>query len=902
MKHHRQFLRHNFLPLLVTFFCGGCQPLSCIGSTSGRPQAPPPVLSYPTSQMRLWATVAAQPNIPVASHFYPEWFSIDPALPAGMTFDTRTGTIAGTPSTPQPQVSYHVRAHTSPTTGYSAEVPIEVLDAIAPSALSYTPDTATVQIGDALTPLVATVNGVVEQYSIDPVLALGLVLDPSTGRISGVASGGVGTFQYTVTATNPLGSTQASVAIEVVPGFAVRGYLVPSASDATVDVFDERGTTIAPIDSLPTLVPPRAVAASSDGRWVYIAGDDQRLYRSDRDPLSGRLETRVDLGYVGAVRRLRVSSDRRYLVAAGNNFVRRWDLEPDGDICCAVEVPGPFEPSVLEFADGSLVLVGSAMPGELRAYDIAPNLALRGAPLSLGATTVVAALDNFEPGVSFFAATSGYKESSSSFSGSLRRLTISTPAQVAGGAAALVQTQAFTVGQQLTDVRYRAPDELLVVDRSAARLQHWRLNAQGAIVAGSSSTFPVGQGPTQVQLGLSSDDVWVLDEDRAELIQVGVSVGQPPVMTVRARVRTRAQPLSIVPVRGVDGVVSTQQVFVTSAGDSTLRALRVGATSIASLEPAAQGPVATGANPRDVVAHPRLPVVYTANRGAATIGVYSLQESDMSLSLLEDQALSPGAQPSALAITPGGRHMYAVDQTGRVAAFTVSDSDGSLELSAGQNFVTSLVDARLRADRLGRFVFLVQPDAGLVTTLTINLPTGFPLTSSIETSLPRPVDLWTSPDGRFAYVLDGQLARVVVFSIDVVSGALVSTGSARNFGGSPTQLLARSPAELADSLGLTDLFVHQPLGGQSSAVRRNALTGALATVGPDVFEAPLGSASVARLGRGSADHSLHIVESGPNAQLVSGVNTGAFPAPWSTVASVPLGAGPRALATRTVRE
>lgn len=901
MKHHRRFLRRNLAPLLLAFSSAGCIP-DCEGRGSTSQAPPQSSLSYPTPQMRLWATVAAQPNTPVASGFTPVTFFLNAALPAGLTFDAQTGTIAGTPTAPQIQTLYNVGALSNQNFNHFAHVQIEVFDAIAPSALSYTPSATTVQAGEPLTPLVPTVSGVVEQFSIAPALPPGLVLDPSTGRISGAASSGVGLVQYTVTAANPIGSTQATVAIEVVPGLATRGFLVPSAFDATLDVFDERGTTIAPIDSLPMVVQPRAVAASSDGRWVYAVGDDQHLYRSARDPLSGRLVSRVDLGAVGAVRRLRVSADRRYLVAAGNNFVRRWDLAPDGNLCCAVEAPGPSEPSVLEFSGGALVLVGASAPGELRAYDLEPNLALRGAPLNLGPTTVVAALDNFEPGASFFAATSVYSESTSSFSGSLRTLTISTPAQVAGGAAALVQTQAINVGQQLTDVRYRAPDELLVVDRSAARLQHWRLNSQGAIVAGSSSTFAVGQAPSQVQLGLRLDDLWLLDEDRAELIQVGIGAGQPPLMTVRARVRTRAQPLSILPLRGVASFVSTQQVFVASAGDSTLLALRAGATSIASLEPAAQGPVATGATPRDVAAHPRLPVVYTANWGAATIGVYSLQESDMSSSLLEDEALSPGARPLALALTPGGRHLHAIDENGRVVTFTVSDSNGELDAVSGQTLPTSLVDARLRADRLGRFLFVVQPNAARVTTLTINLPTGFTLTSSFETSLPRPVDLWTSPDGRFAYVLDGQLARVVVFAIDAVSGVLVPTGSEQDFSGGPTQLLARNPAELGDSLGLIDLLVHQPLGGQSSSVQRNPLTGALATAAPNVYEAPVGSARIARLGRDVSDYSLHIVESGPNAQLVSGVNTGAFPAPWSTVDSVPLGAGPRALATRTVRD
>ena len=86
---------------------------------------------------------------------------------------------------------------------------------VPPSALSYTPASASGTVGTAITSLNPTVTGTVTSYSVSPTLPVGLSISTSTGVISGTPTAVSASASYTVTATNGTGSTTATVRIEV---------------------------------------------------------------------------------------------------------------------------------------------------------------------------------------------------------------------------------------------------------------------------------------------------------------------------------------------------------------------------------------------------------------------------------------------------------------------------------------------------------------------------------------------------------------------------------------------------------------------------------------------------------------------------------------------------------------
>jgi len=91
---------------------------------------------------------------------------------------------------------------------------------VAPSALFY-PSPQIAVVGVALQPLDPTVTGNVSNYSVEPALPGGLVLDPVSGRISGTATVPAASAAYTITARNAAGSSSFVLSLRVDPASKV---------------------------------------------------------------------------------------------------------------------------------------------------------------------------------------------------------------------------------------------------------------------------------------------------------------------------------------------------------------------------------------------------------------------------------------------------------------------------------------------------------------------------------------------------------------------------------------------------------------------------------------------------------------------------------------------------------
>ncbi|MBK8599405.1 MAG: putative Ig domain-containing protein [Flavobacterium sp.] len=140
-------------------------------------------------------------------------YSISPALPNGLSFNTATGVISGTPTAISGSTTYTVTANNS---GGSTTFGLVItVNDVAPSTLSYnSPNVYT--IGNAISNLNPTISGgTVTSYSITPALPNGLSFNTATGRISGTPTAISSSATYTVTATNSGGSTSFGVVITV---------------------------------------------------------------------------------------------------------------------------------------------------------------------------------------------------------------------------------------------------------------------------------------------------------------------------------------------------------------------------------------------------------------------------------------------------------------------------------------------------------------------------------------------------------------------------------------------------------------------------------------------------------------------------------------------------------------
>ena len=141
-------------------------------------------------------------------------WAVSPALPAGLSLDTSTGVISGTPTAVTSSATYTITA-TNTGGGATTTVDITVNDVI-PSSVAYSGTPFTLTKDSAMTAATPTSSGgTVVSWSVSPSLPAGLSLDTSTGVISGTPTAITSTATYTITATNTGGSATTTVDITV---------------------------------------------------------------------------------------------------------------------------------------------------------------------------------------------------------------------------------------------------------------------------------------------------------------------------------------------------------------------------------------------------------------------------------------------------------------------------------------------------------------------------------------------------------------------------------------------------------------------------------------------------------------------------------------------------------------
>lgn len=146
-------------------------------------------------------------------------YSVSPALPTGLTLNTTTGTITGTPTKATPTDAYVVTATNSVGSG-TFRLTITVNSTpILPPVFAYSPLSNTYSIGQsAITPWSPiSTGGAVVSYVIAPNLPASLSINSATGIISGTPTSVSPLTTYTIIGTNSGGTGKSTIAIQINP-------------------------------------------------------------------------------------------------------------------------------------------------------------------------------------------------------------------------------------------------------------------------------------------------------------------------------------------------------------------------------------------------------------------------------------------------------------------------------------------------------------------------------------------------------------------------------------------------------------------------------------------------------------------------------------------------------------
>jgi hypothetical protein len=181
---------------------------ACGGGDSATPS--PPALSYNGSEPFLAVVGEAIELTPAVSGPI-DRYSVRPPLPTGLSLNHSTGVISGRPTRASGPTTFDITA-----TNHGGQRSYSLVLSVTepPSDLSY-PSPVKAIAGAALTPLRPGISGTVEHYAVTPALPPGVVLDSTSGLITGTPSVARALAPYTITASSLAGHTSFVFLLDV---------------------------------------------------------------------------------------------------------------------------------------------------------------------------------------------------------------------------------------------------------------------------------------------------------------------------------------------------------------------------------------------------------------------------------------------------------------------------------------------------------------------------------------------------------------------------------------------------------------------------------------------------------------------------------------------------------------
>ena len=173
-----------------------------------------PSISYNANALTLTVGVSMTPLESLSTGGVIASWEAYPELPDGISIDSLTGYISGTPTTLQSPQSYTIWANN--TGGITTfELSISIID--IPASIDISPASIILTIGKSMNPAqISASGGQVIEWGIHPELPNGLLFDTTNLSITGMPSELIPETLYTVWANNSGGSQTTSISITVI--------------------------------------------------------------------------------------------------------------------------------------------------------------------------------------------------------------------------------------------------------------------------------------------------------------------------------------------------------------------------------------------------------------------------------------------------------------------------------------------------------------------------------------------------------------------------------------------------------------------------------------------------------------------------------------------------------------
>jgi len=744
-------------------------------------EPPQPSVSYGTGKVRYLRTLAIDPITPTVDNVNAAAeFRIVPPPPPGLAFDESDGTLSGTPTEVAAPANHTVSAVNLRTVGVdddgnpiivedqitSVLLCVEVLEAEGPSSVSYLQNPATYNTGSAIVPNVPTVVGLATLFEVDAPLPPGLSLAPTTGIISGVPSQEVPASDFVVTASNPFGSAQAMIRVQVL-GEADASSVLTLNNDSTFSTIRRRpARRFSHRTFRTTPAAPVSSAATPDGRFLFISCSDGSLVRHAQTPGIARPDAGTVVGQYPVATEMLMDGAGARLVLLGSGEL--WSIEILDDGSLGVEEMLPVSDQAFAMDRNpvtDLIYVLRSGAGMISSFTLRPSLAPTGSDVPT-------------PGYPghIEVATNGTAAFVSNVTGN--QIVAFT---IGGGGGPLVQRQALDIAGFIGDLE--SARGRLFVGREAAGsgLLRFDIGSDGAL--SNQREYAEGLSISSLATPSHGRELYALDAIARE-VSVFDLFGSGTILDYRTRVRDGAFELAMLP-----GPMTFSRTRWVLAGDPAAGSL--GALEInygpGSLTPAATGSITTGNGLAAVVMNEGETDVYAANQDDDTISHFAFDATNGALTSLGQVASDDG--PVKLALDRSERFLFALHQGATsLQRFDIA-ADGSLVPAVVTTLPIELA-SNLAFDPTGQFLYVLDR-AGAILPFEMDPATGN-LTARPGSNTGGVLhDLGFAITGRFMYA-SSSTGEVFQFAINGMNGSLI----------------ALNPASVPTGLGAGSLVAH----------------------------------------------------------------------------------------------
>jgi hypothetical protein len=187
-------------------------------------------------------------------------YSVSPALPAGLSLNSASGAISGTPTAASAATNYTVTATDTLGAATSKTFALTVNPAVVASQAVASRTLTAGAAAVAFTPVTATGGTGAYTFAISPALPTGLTLNGTTGAISGTPTVAATAATYTVTVTDTLGASASQTfsltvngAVTAAQAIASKVLTAGTAATTFTPVTAAAGTTPYAFTIAPTL-------------------------------------------------------------------------------------------------------------------------------------------------------------------------------------------------------------------------------------------------------------------------------------------------------------------------------------------------------------------------------------------------------------------------------------------------------------------------------------------------------------------------------------------------------------------------------------------------------------------------------------------------------------------------